>query len=73
MKRFLASALVLSSFSLFAFVGCEDKAEVKKTDTVSTPDGKTTTTDTHKIESTGGDKAPANTAGETAKSPEAPK
>ncbi len=72
MKRFLASAVVLSSFSLFAFVGCEDKAEVKKVETVTTPNGTATTTDTHKIESTG-DKAPANAAGETAKSPDAPK
>jgi len=53
MRRYLASALILSSFSMFALVGCEDKSEVKKTTEVSTPDGTAKKTDTSKIEQTG--------------------
>ncbi len=63
MKRFLTSALVLGSFSVVTLVGCEDTSKTKET--VSTPEGSTTTT--KKIESTGGDKAPTNSAGETGK------
>jgi hypothetical protein len=33
-----------------AFMGCDKKAEVKKETTVTTPEGTSTTTDTHKIE-----------------------
>jgi hypothetical protein len=36
-----------------AFVGCEKKAEVKKTTTVTTPEGSTTKTDTTTVETTG--------------------
>ncbi len=67
MKRFLASALVLSSLSLVTFVGCEDKSGVKSTEKVTTPEGTTTTTVNKKVESTGGDNAPTNSAGETGK------
>ena len=74
MKRYIASALVLSLFSLVALPGCEDKAVDKKVETTTTPGGGTTkTTDEHKVESTGGDKAPANSSGETAKTAEPPK
>ena len=48
MKRFFALCMVLSLAT--AFVGCDKKAEVKKETTVTTPEGSTTTTDTHKIE-----------------------
>jgi len=72
MKRFLASALILSSFSMFALVGCEDKAENKVKETTTGPGGTTTTTVDKKVESSGNN-PPANSAGETAKTPEAPK
>jgi hypothetical protein len=48
MKRFFALCMILSLAA--AFVGCEKKAEVKTETTVTTPEGSTTTTDTHKIE-----------------------
>jgi hypothetical protein len=36
-----------------AVTGCEKKAEVKKTTTVSTPEGKTTETDTSTLKTSG--------------------
>jgi len=67
MKRFLASALVLSSFSLFALVGCEDKS-ITSTDTkIKTPDGTKEVKDTKEIKETGS--APPT---EPVKAPEAP-
>ncbi len=72
MRRFLASALILSSFSMFALVGCEDKAEVKSKETVSGPEGSTTTTKTDRVESSGSN-PPANASGETGKDQPAPK
>ncbi len=71
MKRFLASALIIG-VSTFGLVGCEDKAENKVKETVSGPDGKTTTTIDKKVESSGSN-PPANSAGETAKTAEPPK
>ncbi len=71
MRRYLASALLLSSFSMFAFVGCEDKSEVKKTTEVTTPEGTATKTDTSKIESSGSN--PPSTTSEPAKDAMAPK
>ncbi|WP_435008137.1 hypothetical protein P12x_005411 [Tundrisphaera lichenicola] len=41
MKRFLASALVLSSFALFGLVGCDDTSTAKKTEEITTPEGST--------------------------------
>jgi len=42
MKRFVTSALVLSSFSVFALVGCEDTSTSKTKTEVSTPEGSKT-------------------------------
>jgi hypothetical protein len=56
MKRFFAICMVLSLTA--AFVGCEKKAEIKKTTTVTTPEGSTTKTDSTKVE-TSGENAPA--------------
>ena len=51
MKCFMAVCMVLCLAG--AFVGCEKKAEIKKTTTTSTPEGSTTKTDTTKIETSG--------------------
>ena len=51
MKRFFALCMVLSLAAVF--VGCEKKAEVKKTTTVTTPEGSTTKTDTTTVETSG--------------------
>jgi hypothetical protein len=64
MKRFAAFCVVLS-LATFVAVGCEKKATVERKETVTTPDGSTTTTDTHKVESTGA-KPPVNANGEKA-------
>jgi len=63
MKRFLTAALVAGAFSSFGLVGCGEKAEVKTQETVSTPGGTTTTTDSKEIKSTG-ENPPPNSAGE---------
>jgi len=68
MKRLLSIALILGSVSTFGLVGCGEQTKVENKETVSTPEGTTTTTDTKKVESTGSN-PPANTAGETAKQP----
>jgi hypothetical protein len=68
MKRFLASALVVGVASCFGLVGCSDESKVKQTETVSTPEGKTTTTTEKKIDSSGSNPPPSS-AGETAKTP----
>jgi len=70
MKRFLSAALVAGIFSTttIGLVGCGEKAEVTKQETVSAPGGTTTTTETQKIESKG-DNPPANSAGQTAETP----
>jgi len=53
MKRLFALCLVLGVAACFT-VGCEKKAaEVKTETTVTTPEGSSTTTDTHKVETTG--------------------
>jgi len=67
MKRFFTAALIAGVFSTttVGLVGCGDKAEVKRTETVSDQGGKTTTTTDQKVESTGNN-PPANTAGQTA-------
>lgn len=48
MKRFFALCVILGLAVPFA--GCDKKAEVKKETTVTTPEGTTTTTDTHAVE-----------------------
>lgn len=48
MKRFFGLCLALSLVGGVA--GCDKKAEVKKETTVTTPEGTTTTTDTHAVE-----------------------
>jgi hypothetical protein len=45
-----------------AIVGCGEKSEVKSTDTVSTPGGKTTTTSETEIKQTGKNPPSPNTA-----------
>ena len=65
MKRLIAlgSALCLATELL---VGCENKAKTERKETVTDPGGSTTTTDTHKVESSG-DNPPANSQGEAVK------
>ena len=63
MKRFLTAALIASLFTTTGLVGCAEKAENTTKETVSTPGGTTTTTDTKTIESKG-DNPPPNSAGE---------
>ena len=58
MKRFLASALVLSILSI-GFVGCSDKAKTEKKTTTSTPNGTTTKTDTSEVKKSGDNPPPA--------------
>ncbi len=65
MKRF-AVVCSLLALTFPAIVGCEKKAKTEHQETVSGPGGKTTTTDTHTVESSG-QNPPANTQGETAK------
>jgi len=69
MKRFLAHSLVLGVVSGFGLVGCGEESKTKTTEVQSTPGGTTTTTNETKVKSTG-DNPPANSAGETAKTPE---
>jgi hypothetical protein len=49
MKRFLVLLLMLTLTAPF-FAGCDKKAEVKQQTTTTTPEGTTTQTDTHKVE-----------------------
>jgi hypothetical protein len=50
MKRLFATGLLLTSFSAL-LVGCEKpKAEVKQETTVTTPEGTTTETQSHSVE-----------------------
>ena len=71
MKRFLTSALVLSSFSLFALVGCEDTSKTSVEVKTKGPEGTTVEKDTKEIKSTG---TPTETPKDpVAPTPEAPK
>jgi len=65
MKRTLASFLVFGVAACFGLAGCSEESKVKQSETVSTPEGKTTTTTEKKVESSGSN-PPANSAGETA-------
>jgi hypothetical protein len=58
MKRFLASALVLSSFSLFALVGCEDTSTSKTKVESSGPGGSTTVENKQTVKTTGDNPPP---------------
>lgn len=51
MKRFFAFCMVLSLAT--AFTGCSEKTEVKKQQTVETPEGSTTKTETETVEKSG--------------------
>jgi hypothetical protein len=51
MKRFFALCVILGLAMPFA--GCDKKSEVKKETTVTDPSGTTTTTDSHKVETSG--------------------
>ena len=57
MKTFLSLCVALSLTS--TFVGCGEKAEVKKETTVTTPEGETTTTVTETVEKSGENPPPA--------------
>ncbi len=56
MNRFFALCVILGL--AMPLTGCDKKTEVKKETTVTTPEGTTTTTDTHAVE-TSGDNPPA--------------
>ena len=64
MKRLLLTCMALGVIG--GFVGCAEKAAVEKKETVTTPSGSTTTTETKKVESTG-ENPPVNSSGEKAK------
>ena len=57
MKRAFVCSLVAGIMAI-GLVGCGEKAEVKKSTTVTTPGGSTKTTDSTKVETTG-DNPPA--------------
>ena len=61
-KRLVILCMVLSLVAVVT-VGCEKKSTTERKEAVTTPDGSTTTTGTHKVESSG-DNAPTNTTGE---------
>jgi hypothetical protein len=65
MKRALLLCLCLG-LATATNVGCNNKGKVEKKETVTSPGGSTTTTDEHKVESSGKN-PPANTQGEKAK------
>ncbi|HEX4142297.1 MAG TPA: hypothetical protein VHY91_01995 [Pirellulales bacterium] len=58
MKRLITLCLALSLFAPL-LVGCEKSAETKTTTTTSSPGGKTTVTDTEKVEQSGHNPPPA--------------
>lgn len=64
MKRLIVLCMSLG-LATAATVGCEKKAAMEQKETVTTSEGSTTTTDTHKVESSG-DNPPANSKGEKA-------
>jgi len=68
MKRILASTLILAAVSGFGLVGCGETAKEEVKETTATPGGTTTTTKATEIKSTGSN-PPANSEGETAKTP----
>jgi hypothetical protein len=69
MNRTLSSALMLGLlfFPAIGLVGCGEESKSVKTETITTPGGKTTTSTETTVKSTG-DKPPPNSAGQTGKS-----
>jgi hypothetical protein len=64
MNRSVILGIVLGAATVVT-IGCDKTSTVVRKETVSTPSGSTTTTDTHTIESSSA-KAPANSNGEKA-------
>ena len=58
MNRTLISAAIFGALCV-GFVGCGDKATIKKETTVTTPGGSTTTTTTQEVKKTGDNPPPA--------------
>ena len=58
MKRLISLCLALTLVAPFV-VGCEKSAETKTSTTTTTPGGKTTVTDTQKVEQSGDNPPPA--------------
>ena len=65
MKRLVIACMFLG-FAGLMNAGCDKAKTTERKETVTTPGGSTTTTDTHKVESSGA-KAPTNANGEKAK------
>jgi hypothetical protein len=61
MKRFLSSVLTLGIVAFFplALTGCGEESKVETKETIKTPNGTKTITDTHR-ETTSGQNPPAN-------------
>lgn len=59
MKRALSGFAMLCVLAL-GTVGCSEKATVTKEETVTTPGGSTTVTETKEVEKTGDNPPPAN-------------
>ncbi len=53
MKRYLRSALVLGSFSVFGLVGCDDTAKTSTETKTTTPDGSIKVKETKEIDKSG--------------------
>jgi len=62
MRRFFVLCTALSLLTAFT-AGCEQKTKTQQKETVTTPGGTTTMTDTHTVESSG-DNPPASSGGE---------
>jgi hypothetical protein len=56
--KYLFVLCVVAVLGVGGFSGCGDETKVKKTETIQTPDGKTTVTDEKKVEKSG-EKPPA--------------
>lgn len=71
-KRFLAPVMIAAVAACFTLAGCGEETKVKSSETIATPDGKTTTTVEKKVESSGSN-PPANSAGQTGAGTTVPK
>jgi hypothetical protein len=67
MKRFVASALILSSLGLFSMVGCGETSKTEEKTIQQTPTGTTTETKEEKINQSGSNPPPPTGAAETPK------
>ena len=63
MNRRFYSLFAIAALCMAGFVGCDRSTTVKTEETVSTPEGTTTTTIEKTVESTG-DNPPSSTTGE---------